>query len=372
MKLRVFVPSTERADASARHAWILFDGRGHVLREDAGALAEMPRADEVELVLPASRVLFARLKLPRVNAATIRELLPYAVEDRLLADPSHIHAVAGRRGAGGDTTVAVVDRDWLAALVEMFGRAGLKASRAWGESALLFAPGGEWHAVCGPRRGMLVDDREVSVAFDRTPGGELPLALRIALDEAAGRGERPQRIVVHAEGGEPLPDLDRWKGESGVAFARGPDWETARRDEPALHAINLLQGEFAPRAPRLGVSRIPRAALALAAAIVLLQAFFVAIDAWRLDREREALEARREAIFRTAFPEAKTVVDPELQMGRNLAELRRARGLAGGDDFLAQLTRVARESPGPVRSLEYANGRLQVRRDGAAVVGAAR
>lgn len=118
MKLRVFIPDTDRADAAARFAWRLLDARGDTLREDATALADMPRADDVEAILPAGRVLFARLKLPKVNATTIRELLPYAVEDRLLADPSHIHAVAGRRNSRGETVVAVVDRDWLQAMLD--------------------------------------------------------------------------------------------------------------------------------------------------------------------------------------------------------------------------------------------------------------
>src|SRR5687768_8959692 len=102
MKLRVFLPASERPDPAARVAWMLFDDRGAVLRSDETPLSDVPRADEVAAVLPAERVLFARLKLPRVNAATIRELLPYAVEDRLLADPSHIHAVPGPTNERGE------------------------------------------------------------------------------------------------------------------------------------------------------------------------------------------------------------------------------------------------------------------------------
>jgi len=137
LKLRVFLPDTARPDAATRFAWRLFDSRGQTLREDSSPAAEIPRADDVEAVLPAGRVLFARLKLPKVNAATIRELLPYAVEDRLLADPSHIHAVAGARNARGETVVAVVDRDWLQGMLDVLARAGLRPSRAWCESALL-------------------------------------------------------------------------------------------------------------------------------------------------------------------------------------------------------------------------------------------
>jgi len=361
MRVRIFVPAADDFE-SARFA--LLDARGTVLREDVAPVSQIPRGDEAEVILPASRVLFARLKLPRVSASTIRELLPFAVEDRLLGDPAHIHAIAGRRDPNGDTTVAIVDRDWLARTLDTLRRAGLKPTRAWSESALAESATGEWNVVWGRERGVLVDDRGVAVAFDRA-SGDLPLAVRLALDEAAARGERPARVAIHPEGGEPLPDLQRWTQESGAGFVEGTPWEAVRLRPPAGEAIDLLQGEFATRSATLASSSIPRGAVALAALIAALQVAFVGLDAWRMDRERASLEARREAIFRNAFPEAKAVVDPDLQMRRNVAELKRTRGLAGDDDFLAQLTRAAREGA-PIRSLEYASGRLQVRRDAGA------
>lgn len=364
MKLRVFLPASDRLGASERIHWMLFDSRRNLLREDTSPLADIPRADDVEAVLPASRVLFARLKLPKVNAATIRELLPYAVEDRLLADPSHIHAVAGSTDARGETLVAVIDREWLRGILNALAQAGIRPRRGWCESALLAGGRDDWHVVLGPARGMLVDDQGVGVTFDRSAASGFPLALRIALDEASARGDRPASIRVHHERGEPLPDLARWSADTGVEFSPGTQWEILARDEPASTAINLLTEDFAERRGGLSGVRIPRAAVVLGVAIALLQLAFVAADAWRSDRERTQLEARREGVFRDAFPEAKVVVDPELQMARNLAELQRSRGLAADDDFLAGMTRAARESPLPARSIEYANGTLVVRRAG--------
>src|SRR4051812_13240030 len=103
MKLRIFLPPIDRPSADTRYAWKLFDARDGVMREGVSQPDEIPRAGTIEAVLPAQRVLFARLRLPRVNAATIRELLPYAVEDRLLADPAQIHAVAGSTNERGET-----------------------------------------------------------------------------------------------------------------------------------------------------------------------------------------------------------------------------------------------------------------------------
>jgi general secretion pathway protein L len=354
MKLRVFLPATERPEPAERSVWKLFDARGELRREGLGPATEMPHAKELELVLPTERVLFARLKLPRVNAATIRELLPFAVEDRLLADPSHIHAVAGAKNARGETVVAVVDRGWLQARIDELEAAGHRPTSAYCESALLAGGHGDWHVVWGPTRGMLVDDEGVGASFDRGPG--LPLALRVAVDEAAERGEKPTSIRVHTQGAESLPDLARWSSDSGVAFTPGTQWEALALDQPAANYIDLLQGEFAQGGHRARFA-IPRAALWLGGAIVLAQVAFSSADAWRLGKERDRLKQRQEAIFRGAFPEARAVVDPELQMARNLEEMKRARGLAAGDDFLAQLTRVARGAKS-VQSVEYASGRM--------------
>ncbi len=370
MKLRIFLPSVDRPEPSTRYAWLLFDSRHAVLREGTTPLAEIPRAEEVEAALPASRVLFARLKLPKVSPATIRELLPFAVEDRLVADPSHVHAVAGRTHTRGETLVAVIDRDWLQAMLDALTRAGLRPARAWCESALLAGGHGDWNLVWGAGRGMLVDDEGASTTFDHAASPAFPLALRLALEEAQARGERPKAIRVHHENSATLPDLAAWSTESGVHFSPGVGWDTLARDDPWAGAIDLLQGEFSPRRARGG--RVPRAAIVLVILIALAQLAFVAADAWRLERERSALDARLEAIFRAAFPEAKVVVDPELQMSRNLADLRRARGLPAADDFLGQLSRAAREPGGAAKSIEYANGRLVVRRGEGAVAAVAR
>jgi general secretion pathway protein L len=295
-----------------------------------------------------------------VSAATIRELLPYAVEDRLLADPSHIHAVAAKTQSKGETVVAVIDRDWLRAMLDALARAGVRCLRAWPEGSLLAGGHGDWHLVWSPARGMLVDDDGVSATFDHDGSGAMPLALRLALDEASARGDRPDVVRVHTDTDAKLPDLDRWSGEAGVRFAPGSQWAKLAQGEPPAGAIDLLQGEFSP-ATRAGW-RLPRAALYIAASIALLQIAFVALDAWRLHYERASLEARREAIFRAAFPEAKVVVDPDLQMKRNLADLKRTRGVATEDDFLARMSRAALESPAPAKSIEYADGKLVVRR----------
>lgn len=364
MNLRLLVPAADHPGAEGPYAWALADARGEALREGTSPLAAIPRADAVEAVLPASRVLFARLKLPRVNAATIRELLPFAVEDRLLADPAQIHAVPGATNARGETLVAVVDRAWLTETLAVLARAGYPPARVYCESALLPAQPGSWHAVLGESRSFLVEEDGHAVAFDRPGGAEPPLAVRIAADEAAERGSRPERLHVLVEPGLGLPDCTLWSERAGmkVSAAAGTPPLAA---PVAANGIDLLAGDFARRPPGIAALRLPRLAWGLAAAIVALQFGLTAADWWRLERERRSLEAESESIFRAAFPQATTIVDPALQMRRNLADLQRTRGRAASDDFLALATAAAKNGPLPAKSLTYAAGRLDIDRGSA-------
>jgi general secretion pathway protein L len=363
MILRLLVPAVDHPGADTAYAWMLTDARGAMLREGLTPLAAVPRAETVEAILPVARVLFARLRLPKVGTATIRELLPFAVEDRLLADPAQIHAVPGTTNSRGETLVAVVDRNWLAGILAHLERAGLAPTRAVCESALLPAQPGCWHAVLGADRSFLVEDDGHAVAFDRPAGAEPPLAVRIACDEAAERGSRPSALRVLVETGLERPDAARWSESASVPVTVGA--APALLAAPlAAGAIDLLAGDYARRSPGLAALRVPRLAWGLAAAIVLAQAGITTLDWWRLERERRSLEAERESVFRAAFPEAKTIVDPALQMRRNLADLQRARGRASASDFLALATAAARSDPAPAKRLTYAGGRLEIDRQG--------
>jgi general secretion pathway protein L len=169
---------------------------------------------------------------------------------------------------------------------------------------------------------------------------------------------------VLVEPGVAAPDAAAWSERAGVAITVG-EATGLRAAAVTSDAIDLLQGEFSPRAKGLARASVPRLAIGLAIAIVALQFGLTVLDWARLAREHRALEAERTAIFQATFPEAKTIVDPVLQMRRNLADLQRSRGMAAGNDFLALATATARSDASPARRLSYANGRLEVDRGAA-------
>jgi hypothetical protein len=81
-------------------------------------------------------------------------------------------------------------------------------------------------------------------------------------------------------------------------------------------------------------------------------------------REREALVAEMNALYRTAFGANAVLVDPPLQMQRALAELRRRNGEPGATDFLSLLRVLTERMLDPatqrIDAMTYGNGRLSV------------
>jgi general secretion pathway protein L len=355
MRLRLFASPADHPDADTRFAWRLLDARGAFLREGTSVLAEVPDTEDVELVLPVARVLFARLALPKVGAKTLKELLPFAVEDSLLADPDQIHAVAGRANAQGESVVAVVDRRWLKAQIDTLADAGFAPRRAWCETALVPKEPAGWTVIAGKEHGFLVDGDGLAMGFDVAPDGSPPLAIRLALQEAANHDRAAAKLVIISEA-----PLGNWSEDLGVPveMRAPPKLTDAVKVDPA--AINLLEGEFAPKRQGEGIA-IPRSVAIAAAVLAAALGLQAVLGWWTLSREAARLGGEQDAIFRNAFPEAKAVVDPPLQMARNLAALQRSRGVASETDFLAlasELGRALAATPGKVKRLDYQDGRL--------------
>jgi general secretion pathway protein L len=258
--------------------------------------------------------------------------------------------------------VAVVDRAWLEFTVAAFERRGMRVRAAWpGQLVLPWAPG-SWSIAC-------VHDA---------------LALRAGEHDGIGwaAGEDPQ---VRAEAIVALLDTTmagREPPDLLAAWVDDPSWQ-----EPLELAAQTLQLPIEVRA--LGVPdgadidllaaraaagrrmlaafdpRAWRLPAALAAACVVASLVGLNLHWAQLAREKDELRRSLEATFRATFPQAQVVVDPLLQMTRQVAELRARSGQSGPDDFAPLVARFAQalgtSGVDALARIDYRDGRLKVR-----------
>ena len=369
LQLLLHIPDLSSHDANTAVSWHLFDRRSVLLRAGAGTLdpaGTVPRAERTVIVIPARRSVCIETPLPPVSAQKRDALLRYAIEDKLTIDPATVHAVVLGVSASPESNLHVVvaiERSWLAGVLRWLRDAGIEPAQAVAAASLIPVANDEWAVVLDGAHGLARRPDGFSYSFDiakasNSPGElaskspdiplEPPFALALALKEARDGQASPLRLSVLVEQPDAAADapwVAAWQRALGCPV------RVAARPVPRMvtaEAGNLLSADFAPRQAGGGWLRWSQPALAVAASIAILQLTFTVIDAGRLDQRRRALEAEMTQVFKAAFPTAQAIVDPPLQMQRNLDAMKREAGLGAADEarlLLAQLTAIVRSVP---------------------------
>lgn len=324
----------------------------------AASVAELPAADETWLALPAGRVLLSDIKLTRRALRQLDGALGNALEDRLMLDPAGAHVALGKPLADDLHPVAVIEIAWLERVLTLCKRQGIPLAGAVPETLLWVGEeaAGQWSARWTGHDGFVRTAACAGFALDDGAADMPPLALQLALAEARRRDVAPKAIVLDS-----AVDIDV------AAWSRVLDFPVSRQGlypDPHPPAINLLQGAYAPKrhvwlagfAAGAGFSRY-RLAAGLAAAALVVHVLGTAADWARLTWENRQLRGEMNQVFKDTFPQTQAIVDPVLQMQRQLADLRRARGFIEPGDFLHALNATAGQVGG-VASLGYEGGRL--------------
>jgi general secretion pathway protein L len=362
-------PAESYLQVHLREGWpdddrVRWSRRGGARVEDGlCAVQELPDADEITVVVPAARVAFARASLPRGPVAKLARLAPFAIEDAIAPAPESVRTALVRHLRDGEWLVAVVDRDWLERVLEALAAAGAVPDRMIAESALVPCEPGSWSVVWHGAGGFAVLDGGEAIALDASLDGRPPLALKLAVDERRGRDDAPRGVRVLCAGGADLPDATKWSDSLHVPVAAAGRWQPESIDARRIATADLLADAAAPAWSESGwLARLRPAALV--AGIVLGVHGLLTVGDWlRLRFEAAALRTAAEAQYRKAFPEAKAVVDPALQMSRGVASLRRAAGEPDPGDAIPLLARLApalRAASVRPQALKYERGQLEL------------
>lgn len=320
-------------------------------------LSELPaaaRSGQVIAWTPGMDTLLTRVTLPTRSRAKILLALPYALEDQLLGEPETLN-FSYRSQPDGSLAVAVTAQERFQGWLEAFKSAGLHLA-----------------ALCPATLSPPLEDGCWSVGFDTEEvlvrSGELagfacplalatpPAALKAALREAGAQGGAPRELIVF----NPPPAFERAAWEAlGV-----PLTVRAHEPRPASGSVpfNLLQRDFAPS------GELRQSLRAMRPAAIMLVAWLIAVlslnlwEWWSLASGQRTARSEMTELFKKSFPDAKTVVDPVLQMERNLAVLQANSGKVAPSDMLALLSKVSPLLQGnpqvKLRGLSYGDGAL--------------
>jgi general secretion pathway protein L len=319
----------------------------------------MPKERECIAIVAADRVLTVAATLPPGGRRRWQQILPYVAEEFTLADPEDNHVVPGPELLNGKRMLAIVDKAWLKRLVEAAHSAKLSMRSMVAETFLPSLTSDSWTVVWDGGSGFVKSGDVSGAALDIGDADTLPLALRLSLDVAA---QIPKKIEIRFpyDVAKEQRELPRWPGLQLVA---GTDWDWRRTPIPS-DALNLLWGDFAPRAKIQAWWPKLRPAIFLLLTILLIEMLGTNLKWAMLLKEKNQQIKAMQHTFRATFGDAVTLVNAPLQMQRNLAELRHVAGVPDTGDFLPLLglasPSLAALPLGSVVAMHYEAARLDI------------
>lgn len=297
---------------------VLAEGRAASMAQLEPLAARQPRL--VSLIVPGMDVVALQAALPARSEAQARAAAPYAVEEQLASRLDGLHIALGPRLGGDARLILAMDKALLAAWRDALAAVRLAVRHIVPDYAVWPAQGS------GGARLIAIDGRLVVALAD---GGGFAVEAGWAHHALAPllRDAGVARLMIHGA----MPD---WAGAALPAElerAAAPDTETGAGALAGALArtvaqtggapVNLLQGAFGRAPAWQPMLRHVRAAAALALCLMLGLAALSLLDAWRDNRAADQRLAQAEALFRSAFPAVKTVVNPRAQMRAQLKQL---------------------------------------------------
>ncbi len=340
---------------TAQLAWVRSVDGLQSSEHGACAASLLPADAEVVLVLPVLALSWHRVALPKVAGARLRNALDGLLEDRLLGDPADQHFALEPGGRPGQTLwIAACDKAWLRSWLQALEAAGHPVSRI--VPGLWPHPDAEprhWaHAVAG--RGWLSTASELGVR-------SLPLeaASVLAAADDSSHWQADPAVAEQAERAldrrfEPVPQ------HSWLLRCAQSDWNLAQFDlslssrartgQRLRQALREFRSAPAWRPARWGL-------------VALLASLLLGLNAtaWQ---ERHSLNTKRTALRQTlqqTFPQVTLVLDPTLQMERELQRLQAASGQLAHRDLEAMLSALGQNGvPIQPGRLTYSTGELRL------------
>jgi general secretion pathway protein L len=350
------------ANANTGYAHVHSDGHS-VLRSATGAAATLSaHAGEVVAVVPHSRLAWLRVQLPPAShGPRLQSVLHGLLEDRLLDEPQQLHIVLAPDAyktarLGGETLVAVCDKQWLRDVLSPLQTAGLTVQRIVPEMSptdtpvlqVMGEPDHSQSLLCHAHGVTLLPPNTAQwSAFAELRQDDLQIQAEPAMVARVQSTLQRQPILQSA--------AQRWVKSSQSAWdlAQG-EWAQGRAQRvqrQVLAAWQTLLHAPAWKPVRWGVL-----------ALVALQVLGLNALAWQ---ERSALNAQQvslQNILKTTFPSVTLVIDAPLQMQREVDALQQKSGSASSTDLeplLAALAGVLPAGQTP-QQIHFANHALRV------------
>ena len=355
--------------------WIVTDDNGTRLSPPAaGTLGEAAagvRGRPVIALVPATEAMTTTADLPIRSKARLLAALPYALEEQVADDVDSLHFAAGEQRASGVRPVAAVAKSALESWLAMLEDAGIQPWKLVPENYGLARIPGTMSVLIDGEVVMFNDGEDLEFDLEGVAPSD-------ALVAAGKLTDRSDDEAPHEPSGHLVVYCD---AETEERFSH--DWIALRHELHSVdikllpdgvlprlavtvasgNGVNLLQGQYGPKADYGSWLRPWSRVAMLALAFVVVGFAAKATDYWRLAQEEAALQVQFTQAYQQIQPgNTAPVLDP---VGA-VSSIKRGLGASTATPvFLASLLELSaalgENSEATVEAITYRAGVVDVR-----------
>lgn len=333
--------------------WTLLTPLGQTLQHGRSEPQHWPRDEgrglTVEVVLTADQAGCLVVDLPSGKNGANQDIMAFAAEERLCGEIENFHLVRGRSLGGQRWEVIAIPRRRIRELITYFATQGLPPDRMVVEADVLLPAPETWVVRwSGSNAWLRLPGTWVALTVSDEPPAELTWCLTQSTEQA------PREIRILLDNGQSINEV-RWHDTLEVTLTISHDLPSNRGE------TNLLQGEFVPARQRDALWRAYRNPLLTAGITALFWLVTLFVEWGWLTWRSHDLRQQTAQVFRDTMPTSTVLVDPVLQIRRELDTRRLHQGLAVNDDFLVLVAALSGHTGDlRLRQLRYEDRILEV------------
>lgn len=313
---------------------------------------------EVIVIVPGMQVLALEKNLPQMPASKLLRAIPYAIEDQLLDNIDHYHFVISHINASGNVNVLAALRTQMQLWLQPLQTQKIYCKAMLPEYLLLPITATSWTVVI---------EQYVMVRLDEFNGFccdvDVLADLLQLMWEQTDINLRPTTIVIYnyanqadlasIENAIVGATIEAHPATQPLLQLMAPQWQ------PAIEPANLLQGEFAQDQHLSQVKHWWLIAAGTLAAALVIAFINIIVQLIILHHHDTTLKTQIAAIYQQVYPQATTVVAPQIRMQRTLKDLQNNQAGGGYLGLLAVAGNVLHNLPAiQINTIRYQDAKI--------------
>lgn len=306
---------------------------GHGSLEELKAIA---RGKKVTVLIDAHYTTLESVSVPSKNRNKQLQAIPFAMEDHLAEDIENTHFALGK---SSDHTVPVIaiKRDLLQQTLDIFNQQQIHVDVITADSVALPGSYQQWCILLDEDSALIKTGHSQAHCCDRE---NLPVILQALLDQTENQ---PDSVTYYFKADDTeaetlLNNIDI-KIESHSYKNHGMEIFVQHLQE--TQALNLLQGEFAPKRKSNTWLQPWKSVAALAGIWMILQLGHASVITSQLEEKNLVLTKQIETEFKRAIPDARKMTNMQKRVERRLKDLKSGGSDANKNGFLQILSKVS-------------------------------